>query len=57
MNDEEFQKYLDSCFDELEEVRFRRVVEVSIRAADRGKFVNKNELQIAFARWNVNIGS
>lgn len=43
--------------DVIEEVRFRRAVETGIRAADRGDFASKEELRIAFARWNVNIGS
>lgn len=43
--------------DVIEEIRFRRAVETGIRAADRGDFASKEELRVAFARWNVNIGS
>ena len=43
--------------DVMEEVRFRRAVEVGIRAADRGEFATPKELRAAFARWNVDIGS
>jgi len=43
--------------DVMEEVRFRRAVEMGIRAADRGEFATQEEVQAAFARWGVNIGS
>ncbi len=43
--------------DVMEEVRFRRAVEMGIRAADRGEFATQEEIQAAFASWGVNIGS
>ncbi len=43
--------------DVMEEVRFRRAVEVGIRAADRADFATPEELRAAFSRWNVDIGS
>jgi len=41
--------------DVMEEVRFRRAVEMGIQAADRGEFASHEEIQAAFARWGVNI--
>jgi len=41
--------------DVMEEVRFRRAVEIGIQAADRGEFASPEEIQTAFARWGVNI--
>lgn len=41
--------------DVMEEVRFRRAVEMGIRAADRGEFASPEEIQAAFARWGVYI--
>ena len=41
--------------DVMEEVRFRRAIEVGTRAADLGEFATKEEIRTAFARWGVNI--
>ena len=43
--------------DVMEEVRFRRALEMGIRAADRGEFATKEEVREAFARWGVDIAS
>ena len=41
--------------DVMEEVRFRRAIEIGARAADLGEFATKEEIRAAFARWGVNI--
>ena len=41
--------------DVMEEIRFRRAIEVGTRAADLGEFATKEEIRTAFARWGVNI--
>jgi predicted transcriptional regulator len=43
--------------DVMEEVRFRRAVEVGIQAAERGELATQEEVRVAFARWGVNIAS
>lgn len=41
--------------DAIEEVRFRKAVEAGLAAADRGAFATEDEVQAAFARWNVKV--
>ena len=41
--------------DVMEEVRFRRAIEIGARAADQGEFATKKEIRAAFARWGVDI--
>jgi len=43
--------------DVMEEVRFRRAVEMGIRAADSGEFATPEEIRAAFARWGVDIAA
>lgn len=43
--------------DVLEEVRFRRAVEVGLRAADRGEFADSNQVRKSFASWGVDVES
>jgi len=44
----------DASWDDvIEEARFRKAVESSIAAADRGSFATDEEVRDAFARWGV----
>lgn len=46
----------DATWDDvIEEARFRKAVEVGLAAADRGAFATEDEVQAAFARWNVKV--
>lgn len=43
--------------DLMEEIRFRRAIEAGIKAAERGDFVNKEQVRETFKNWGANIGS
>jgi predicted transcriptional regulator len=46
----------DATWDDvIEEARFRKAVEAGLAAADRGAFATEDEVQAAFARWNVKV--
>ena len=44
----------DASWDDvIEEVRFRKAVELGIAAANRGSFATDEEVRNAFSRWGV----
>lgn len=44
----------DASWDDvIEEVRFRRAIELGIAAAERGAFASESEVHDAFAQWGV----
>lgn len=46
----------DATWDDvIEEARFRKAVEAGLAASDRGAFATEDEVQSAFARWNVKV--
>lgn len=46
----------DASWDDvLEEVRFRKAVELGIAAADRWAFATDEEVRSAFARWGAKV--
>lgn len=46
----------DATWDEvIEEVRFRRAVEIGIAAADHDAFASEEEVKAAFKKWGVNV--
>ncbi len=46
----------DATWDDvIEEARFRKAVEAGLAAADRSAFATEDEVQAAFARWNVKV--
>ncbi len=46
----------DASWDDvIEEVRFRRAVELGIAAAERGAFATEDEVRGAFAQWGVKV--
>ncbi len=46
----------DASWDDvLEEVRFRKAVEMGIAAADRGAFASDEEVRRVFVRWGAKV--
>lgn len=43
--------------DVIEEVRFRKAIDIGIAAADRGEFAADEEVKAAFKKWGVNVES
>jgi hypothetical protein len=47
---------VDASWDDvIEEVRFRRAIEIGIAAADRESFATDEEVRSAFTRWGVKV--